>query len=318
MELTHLNQIDFTELRFEKIDCFIAACGYQPRCYYLAEKIQRSIKNKYLLTINEEDHKQNRCNHLEIFSGFDFKNYSTNLNESKVIEKMLFDICDLSTEKLNMVIDYSCMPKKWYALIIDSINRNNFRAFSINLYLSYTPKTFERKTGKNDVDYFGPILFNRDTLKDRKPVSMIAALDANHESIMEAIATIKPQKILAFIPQCAHDPEYTRLVINNNKALLDRLDSNSIITYDADRPEEINSLLTSYCLDQRIASEVMIIPQGPKTFSMMALLLSVRYPDVKLWEIIHKEIKVNSDHGNPAGDPVVVKVSFLNEDADID
>jgi len=318
MELTHLNQIDFHELRFEKIDCFIAACGYQPRCYYLAEKADPSIKNKFLLTIDEQYHKQNRYNHLDIFSGYGFKNYSTSVNESTVIDKMLFEICNLRTDRLNMIVDYSCMPKKWYALIIDSINRNNFKATQVNLFLSYTPKVFERKTSKNSVDYFGPILFNRDNLKDRKPVSMIAALDSNHESIMEAISTIKPQKILAFIPRCKHDPDYTQLVIDNNKSLLDRLDSNNIINYDADRPEEINTLLTSYCLDQRIASEVMIVPQGPKTFSMVALLLSVRYPDIKLWEIILKEQKVNHDHGLPAAEPIVVKVSFLNDEDDID
>ena len=177
---------------------------------------------------------------------------------------------------------------------------------------------FERKSGQHDVDYIGPVLFNRDNLNDRKPVSMLAALDNNPKSIMEAIGKIKPQKIVAFIPQCEHDPDYTQLVMDKNKALLNRLDSNSIVSYDANRPEEINTLLTSYCLDQRIASEVVIVPQGPKTFSMMSLLLSVRYPDIKLWEVILKDQKTYSDHGLPAADPVIVMVSFLNDEVEID
>lgn len=318
MELTHLNQIDFKELRSEKVDCLIATCGYQPRCIYLSEKIHDVVPKKFLLTIDEPDHLQNRYRHQDIFSGYGFKNYSTQVSESTVIEKLLFEIGNLKSDLLNMVIDYSCMPKKWYALIIDGITRNNFRASRINLFLSYTPKIYERKTGNHVVDYFGPILLNRDNLNDRKPVSMIAALDINNESIMEAINRIRPHKILAFIPKCSHDPEYTRLVINNNKVLLDRLDSKSIVSYDADRPEDINTILTSYCLDQRIASEVMIVAQGPKTFSMTALLLSVRYPDVKLWEIILKDQKTNSDYGLPAANPVIVKVSFLNDEVEAD
>ena len=134
-------------------------------------------------------------------------------------------------------------------------------------------------------------------------------LDNNHDSIMEAISKVKPQKLLAFIPHCTHDPDYTQLVLKTTNHCLTDLDSNSIIKYDADHPEEINSLLTSYCLDHRITSEVMIIPQGPKIFSMMALLLSVRYPDVKLWEIILGK-KPDSEHGLPAANPVIVKVSF--------
>jgi hypothetical protein len=318
MELIHLNQIDFNELRFEKIDCIIATCGYQPRCFYLAEKLHTKVPNKYLLTIEEKDNHQNRLNHKEIFKDFGFKNYSATINESKGIEDLLFEICNISTRQLNLIIDYSCMPKKWYALIIDSITSNSFRASRINLFLSYTPKKFERIPNKNSIDYIGPILFNRDNLKDKKPVSMIAALDNNHDSIMEAISIVKPQKLFAFIPRCAHDPDYTRLVTENNKALLDRLDSNSIVNYDADRPEELNTLLTSYCLDQRISSEVMIVPQGPKTFSLMSLLVSVRYPDVKLWEIILGDPKANIEHGFPAANPVVIKVSFVNDDEESD
>ena len=51
MELTHLQELNFSELRNEQINCFIAACGYQPRCYYLAEKVSASIQKKYLLNI---------------------------------------------------------------------------------------------------------------------------------------------------------------------------------------------------------------------------------------------------------------------------
>jgi hypothetical protein len=318
MELTHLNQINFDELRFEKIDCIIAACGYQPRCYYLAEKVHALIQNKFLLTIDEPDHTLNRSRHLGIFTSYGFKNYTTPVNESKIIEKLVSDICNINAHQLNILIDYSCMPKKWYALIIDSITSNSFRTSRINLFLSYTPKIFERTPGKTTIDFIGPILFNRDNLKNKKPVSLIASLDNSHNSIMEAIGKIKPQKLFAFIPRCAHDPDYSQLVIDNNKELLDRLDSNNIICYDADRPEEINSLLTSYCLDQRIASEVMIVPQGPKTFSMMSLLLSVRYPDVKLWEINLRGQKINSEHGHAAATPVVIKVSFLDEDDETD
>lgn len=316
MELIHLQEIQFSELRFEKIDCFVAACGYQPRCYYLAEKISPSIPSKYLLTIDEQDQTQNRSKHLEIFNNYGFRNRYTTINESAGIDDLIAEICNIHTDHLNLLIDYSCMPKKWYALIIDNISRNNFKARKINLYLSYTPKLFERKPEKKAINYIGPMLFNRDNLREKKPVTMIAALDNNQTYIMEAINKVKPQKLVAFIPQCDHDPEYTRLVLQTNKDLLNRLNNDSIITYDANHPEDINSVLTSHCLDQRISSEVLIVPQGPKTFSMMSLLLSVRYPDVKLWEIIAQDLKTDTDHGLPAANPVIVKVTFLHDEAD--
>jgi len=208
------------------------------------------------------------------------------------------------------------MPKKWYAFFIDSITRNTYQTVRINLFLSYTPKVFERNPGKYAIDYFGPIIFNRDKLRDKKPVSMIVSLDHNSGSLYEAVNKVKPRKLLAFIPHCAHDPGYTKLVREHNKNLLERLDINDIISYEADQPEEINSLLTSRCLDERVHSEVVIVPQGPKTFSMVSMLLSVRYPDIKLWEIVFKDHKISPDHGNPAANPVIVKVSFINDELD--
>jgi hypothetical protein len=145
---------------------------------------------------------------------------------------------------------------------------------------------------------------------------MIVSLDHNGNLLSEAVNKINPQKLLAFVPNCSHDPEYNRVVRQHNKKLLERLDISKIITYECDQPEEINSLLTSYCLDERVNSEVVIVPQGPKTFSMMSMLLSVRYPDIKLWEIVLKDHKNSPDHGGVAAKPVIVKVSFINDELD--
>jgi hypothetical protein len=316
MELTHLNQINFGELRFEKIDYLIAVCHSNPRCCVLSEKLHDLVPNKILLNFHEPHGNPDQDNYRR-FMDYGFKTVDASQNESGVIEKMFFNICNVEAHHINIVIDYSCMSKKWYAMIIDSMTKNTYQAERIHLFFSYTPKIFDKKKLKKNIDYIGPILFNRDNLRDVKPVSMIASLDINPNSILEAVSKVKPQKILAFVPQCAHDPEYTQLVVERNRDLLERLDSNSIIHYDMDRPEDINTLLTSYCLDQRIASEVMILPQGPKTFSMMSLLLSVRYPDVKLWEIIMRE-QAQCESETPVNDPIIVKTSFIGDDEEVD
>ena len=314
MELTHLNQIEFGELSLEKIDCLVATAGSQSRCHFLAEQLHKTALKKVLLVSGNEDPKQSRF--MPVFSEYGFSNYLIAIQDSENIDRLLHDLCNIRALNMNIVIDYSCMPKKWYALFIDAITRNNYPPERINLFLSYTPKVFERKPVENAIGYFGPIIFNRDKLKDKKPVSLIVSLDINHNSLHEAIRKLKPGKLLAFLPHCTHDDEYTRLVQENNRSLLEKINNNHIIRYEADRPEEINSLLTSCCLDERVDSEVVIIPQGPKTFSMVSMLLSVRYPDVKLWEIILKDRKNSPDHGQPAANPVIVKVSFINDELD--
>ncbi|HEX2395118.1 MAG TPA: hypothetical protein VHI78_07210, partial [Bacteroidales bacterium] len=117
-------------------------------------------------------------------------------------------------------------------------------------------------------------------------------------------------------PNCSHDPDYSKIVRAQNVNLLEQIDPNNIIEYESDQPEEINTLLTSRCLDERINSEVVIVPQGPKTFSIISMLLSVRYPDIKLWEIIFRDQVTSAHHGEAAATPVIVKVSFINDELD--
>ncbi|HLO59957.1 MAG TPA: hypothetical protein VK179_14510 [Bacteroidales bacterium] len=314
MELTNLKQLDLEDIAHGEINCMVATIGQQPRCYFLAEKLHHAVSRKILLVPPEIDPKAGKF--LPVFEKFGFVNRTTANHEFENILPVLNEICKVSGGKINVLIDYSCMPKKWYAAFIDGITRNNYPVEEVNFYLSYTPKVFDKKPGKQSIDYFGPIIRKRDNLNEKKPVSMIVALDNNHNTVIEAVNKVKPQKLLAFIPNCSHDPEYSKLVEENNKSLLGKLNPQNIIRYECDRPEQINSLLTSCCLDERIDSEVVILPQGPKTFSMMSMLLSVRYPDVKLWEIILKDLKINSEHGHPAANPVIVKVSFINDELD--
>jgi hypothetical protein len=318
MELTHIGEINFSKLRHEQFDYFIAVCGYQPRCYFLASRLGLDATVKFLLKIDEQDNSSERNNHMDFFAANGFISYSGSVTESSAIEKLVGEICNKNIEKLNILIDYSCMPKKWYSVILDNITRNNFKSKKINLFLSYTPKIFEQTKKISNTEYFGPIIQDKDRLNKKKPVTIIAGLDNNAKLLNEAITKIRPLKILAFVPESRTDPEYTYSVAENNRSLLDKLNSNHIFRYDMSHPDAINSLLTSCCLDHRINQEVMIIPQGPKVFSMMALLLSVRYPDIKLWEIIGKNGKNAEGQGLPASDPVIVKASFLDDENEED
>ena len=81
---------------------------------------------------------------MDFFAANGFKSYTGSVTESSAIEKLVGEICNKNLEKLNILIDYSCMPKKWYAVIMDNITRNNFKSKKINLFLSYTPKVFEQ------------------------------------------------------------------------------------------------------------------------------------------------------------------------------
>jgi hypothetical protein len=315
MELAHICHVSYRMFRTEKIDFMIAASGYQTRSTHLAGLNPAPNARKYMLSFSEADHHELRQRHEVVLSEMGFQMFKASPDKPEEVEDLIKTICNTSSgREINLLVDYSCMPKLWFASILDSIIRNDFHAKKITVFFSYTPKKFSLEAGKNAVKYLGPMIFSKDHLKKSKPIALVAGLDNSFKSTMELVKKLNPATILAFIPENSHDPEYAASVMENNKKLLEVLDKNNIIHYEALDPESINSILTSRCLDLRLKHEVVIVPQGPKSFSLVSSLLSIRYPDIKLWEIITAGKPADPNNGAAEGEPVVLKVTFCPEE----
>ena len=318
MELVHTYQISFNELKTEKIDCMIAASGFHARCTYIAENINLERTYKLMITFDETDNINLKKENELVFEELGFLSVSSSSKSGEKIEKLINNICNNSaSENLNILIDYSCMPKLWIATILDFINNNESLKQKINIFFAYTPKKFIPNV-KKTVDFLGPISETTDLVQNDKDISLLTGLDNNSEFITTLIDTINPQKIYAFVPEPSFNKGYSESVMETNKSLLDKVDKDNIIKYPANNPEHINSLLTSLCLQLRLDSRIVIVPQGPKTFALTSLLLSIRYPDIKLWEIISKDIAFNREEGVASGKPIVLKTIFCSDDEDED
>jgi hypothetical protein len=316
MELIHTYQISLEELKTEKIDCIIAASGFHSRCTYLSENINLEDVEKHLITYDDNDYIKLRKENESVFIKFGFRPFMEKARSGKEIEKLLEYVCrNNAFETLNILVDYSCMPKIWIATILDFISKNELPEQRINIFFSYTPKRFLPNI-KKIVDFIGPIIEPKDLIKNDGNLTLIAGLDNNYESIVMLAKDINPARICAFIPEPAFDEAYSKSVIEKNRPLLEKIGSENIIKYPANNQEEINSILTSLCLELRLNSRIIIVPLGPKTFALTALLLSLRYPDIKLWDITSKIYKYNPKGGIASGAPVILKVAFCNDDED--
>ena len=315
MELAQICQVSYRNLRSEKIDFLIAASGYQMRSTYLAGMNLAPNARKYMLSFSEEDHHELRQRHESAFLEMGFRIFKASPDKPEEVDDLIKTICKSSSgREITLLVDYSCMPRLWFASILDSITRNDFHAKEIKVFFSYTPKKFSLKTGKSTLKYLGPMIVSKDHLKKSKPIALVVGLDNSFKSTLELVNKLNPSTILAFIPENSHDPEYTASVLEHNIKLLEILDKNNIIRYEALDPDGINSVLTSRCLDLRLKHEVVIVPQGPKSFSLVSSLLSIRYPDIKLWEIIKAGNPEDPNNGAAEGEPVVLKVSFCPEE----
>ena len=315
MELVHNYQVKFEELNTERIDFFIAASGYQKRCTYLAENLCLTNTEKLLITFDEKHRPELRSENERVFKDLEFYSITSAPDDNTEIEKLLGKMCSvISRQELNILIDYSCMSKVWYATIIDFFIRNEPGARRINIYLSYTPKKNNAFPVKSKWKSLDPVLPQSKKEKKGVPVSLVTGINSNLEPSLDLIEEVKPANIFAFVPSFSHDTEYYNKLMDFNRPLLEKIRPEKILKYPAQRPDQICSMLTSVCLDLRIDHDVLLVPQGPKTFALSAILLSMRYPDIKILDLKSTAKPPNDDEGLPAGEPVIMKSIFCCED----
>jgi hypothetical protein len=319
MELVHNYQVDFNELLNEKFDCIIAASGFQKRSTYLAENIDTSKSENLVITFDETTCNELRLENIRIFQKLGFLSVNAAPDESSGIEKMMHRICSgRFTRILNILVDYSCMPKVWFATIINCLLKNDFHAERINIYFSYTPKKVNTILQKSRLKSYMPLIFGSEKDLGKKPLALVAGFNNNLDIMKEFINKLKPVNTFAFIPYFTHEEEYYRKIMENNASVLRSIPSEKIFRYPAERPDQITSMITSLCLDLRLNSNVILIPQGPKTFGLASVLFSVRYPDVMIYDLKSSDHRLTEDPGFPSGDPVVLKSVFCVEEEEDD
>lgn len=310
MELVHNYQININELCNEKIDYFIAASDYQKRSTFLAENFKKTTARKLLLSI--ENDQKNEPN-IKIFEDLGFIPLKTIENKRQEIEDILNKICEeKSSDILNILVDYSCMTKVCYASIVDFLLRNDLKNEKINMFFSYTPKSKNALPSHPKLRSIDP-LFSYYKKENTRKTALVIGLNSNEEPTTDIIKHLDPEKIVLFIPQLNHDQQYNEALYNFNQEVIKNVPKNNVYNYPANNPDQIASMLTSVCLDLRLNYNVVLIPQGPKPFALASILLSTKYPDIRLMEISSSEIKPN-DEGAPVGDPVIVKSVFCSEE----
>ena len=225
---------------------------------------------------------------------------------------------DCKKDHVDLLIDYSCMPVSWYANIMDAIYRISSGIKVINAYMVYLPKRCA--PGDDDRSPVTSVIKSRK--QNRKPLSVIVGLDQVPLRASELEEIYKPREIAVFIPETVTDPGYVENIKKSNRSFLDKVSNFNLINYPVDDPDEINSKLASLCLKMRLKSEVAIVPGGPKIFSVMALLISMQYPDIKIIEVKSKNTGFSFLKGflRPVNNslPVAIRATFCEEIDDLE
>ena len=94
----------------------------------------------------------------------------------------------------------------------------------------------------------------------------------------------------------------------NNHTLIDATPIRNLVSYPIRNGQAIYQSLIETILPLREQYEVQLVPQGPKIFSVAAMLVHLEYPDITISYPVFK--KPPTVDRQASGEPVILDVIF--------
>ena len=314
MELDSALQVTTDQLNQQKFDAFIAVSGYESRCIHLASSIDIiSIPTKVVLAFNEKKELLYRGLNDKTFNELGFTFYPVSAGDASSICSILEEICENHTKPdLNILIDYSSMPKIWYSELLNFFNTIDCEIENVNIWLSYSPSEYTPSITSISNKYLDPI---KPKIKYDKPVALILGLGYEKGRAEELSKQLDAQCTYAFYANPSVDTRYVNELIQNNRSVLRSIKEEQITTYPIFNLNTISELLTELCLKLRMSHQVILVPVGPKPFTLMCFILAARYPDIHTCRV-SSVINSNATDRRAHGEILVYKLNYTNEETE--
>ncbi len=275
MKIKYGKQIQINDLANIDIDLFLCAENHEKRSYTFYNKL--ILKNKISKSI-VFCYKESVSDCVEI-----------TLNKIKINDHIeIFDVldrefCKLKKSDISIVVDYSCMTKSWYYSIILYLKNKKIEKEHITVYFAYTPAKFnEPKLPKPNTEILP--LPGKYVVPTDKPKALIVCLGYEQNKAEGIIEHLDPKISYLFYTKPASDKKFVNALELNNKSLLEernkfivKFPHNNLLYLERELTKLYNLLKDEY--------SIIIAPLGPKPFTFISMLMSIKYDDIDIWRV---------------------------------
>jgi hypothetical protein len=123
---------------------------------------------------------------------------------------------------------------------------------------------------------------------------------------------IKPDLVYLFYADPPVDKQFVDKVFVNNHSLINSTPIRNLISYPIRNGYAIYQSLINTILPLRNEYTIVLVPHGPKIFSLVAMLVHLGYPDAVISYPVFK--KPPAVDRIPSGDPVLLDIIFVSEE----
>lgn len=275
MKIKFGKQIDLAELAGVEIHLFLLAGNHERRVFTNYNKVsqQNEIKKSILLCYN-----LSFCQKLPV--GMDKVLIA---NHSEIYQLLDQEILNRKSENFNLYIDYSCMTKPWYYSIILYLSKKNLTIPTLNAFFSYTPSKYTPPQSPKPNSEIIP-LPGKYVVPVNKPKALIVCLGYEQKKAEGIIEHLDPKISYIFYTKPALDPRFVSALEENNRSIIN--DPTKIVhTYPFDDLLNLERQLTSIYELLKDDYSIIFAPLGPKPFTFISMLMSVKYHDIDIWRV---------------------------------
>jgi hypothetical protein len=313
MKISRITETTLDDVLELPIQLAVCASGYEERARYVGNILGKRPKMKHVLGFTAHRDDLERPRNDETFVDLGYEMTICNGNSADGISSLVKDTLVRLPNKSNLVFDITSMTRYWYATFLDQLRATEFATIrEMSIYFTYVPSRYEPPPKEQPPNlYVGPIPGFSSTELPDLPTALVLGLGHEPDKALGITEFIDAKELFVFMANPAFDRRFVRDVQRMNKELLARLPAGHAIGYPLPSITGTTILLKSLSEGLMRSHRLILVPLGPKIFSLICFLLAVLYPQISVWRVSSEEEEFKANRP-PLNNPLVCRVDFVS------
>jgi len=308
MELSSIRHIDPAQIADYKADVFITGLGFESRSTQVARRFENHSCRKIALEkkkINNDFSYQDNMAYL-VNQGFEIIRVESEIPDLDGIFQ------SVKSDSMNLAIDCTNMSPLWNYEFFSWFDRKHSQEGRVRIRIAYTMAAYVPKSGPAKVRKIQDFLREEAKSAHSRKTALILGL-GQEKHVSESIHNmINPDLVYLFYADPPAEKSFVEKVFVNNHKLINKVPIRNLISYPIRNGQLIYQSLINTILPLRNEYSIVLIPHGPKIFSLVAMLVHLGYPDIRI-SYPHFKKQMLADR-LPKDEPVVLDILFEGEE----
>lgn len=269
----------------DEYDLFVCALGYESRSRFIAESQSVKARRRIAMGFPIQQVLHYRDN-SRWFDGAGFQIPVLYDHEVKAYFEQACKSLVRDQHPLRVCCDISSMSRYRIAVLVDSLRclKSQNAVCADFVYASATFTAAPQLLFANS--HVGPVLpsFAGWTAEPELPVSAIVGLGYEPDKALGAVEHLQASEVWTFEP-VSMVTEFTGALYDANRTLLGFVPQTHRLQYRLERPYTLFQTLHALIGSCLRSSNPVILPFGPKLFSLISLLVASSYTDAAVWRV---------------------------------